>query len=49
MENSACAVNEFNDVTAGVLNAKAPFCSLLLTGKEVKWRGRINLKTEEEN
>ena len=32
-----------------VLIAKAPFCSLLLTARQVKWRGKINLKTEEES
>ena len=28
---------------------KAPFCSLLLTARQVKWRGKFNLKTEEES
>ena len=28
---------------------KAPFRSLLLTARQVKWRGKLNLKTEEES
>ena len=27
----------------------AIFCSLLLTARQVKWRGKVNLKTEEES
>ena len=31
------------------LGTKAPFCSLLLTVRQMKWRGKLNLKTEEES
>ena len=47
--NSVCAVSELSDVTTGYTLRKAPFCSLLLAARQVKWRGELNLKAGEKS
>ena len=46
MANSACPVSGFNDLTNGYSLQRRQF--LILAARQVKWREKINLKTEEE-